>query len=234
MQHYYNPKVIKKENQKTRSWPERIALITAICVLLVMVWNSFQTRQSIKLTRDSVNKLDTAFALTREANKLMSGQLDVMRDEYNLSKSSFEVQKDQSVAVVKDLIEKGRPNVIISFTKVDTLGSGLIAYVDFTNVGGADAVDVKDSVTIKKVRIPKDSLVGSSEYPEISKNRPVNVSFPIPSYRGDFLIRIKLKYKWAAYGFPYESEKFYRYFFNNEIKAYQIRLMDNNEVKDRW
>lgn len=236
MQNYpESAKEIKKENEKTRSWPERIALFTAIGVLLVMVWNSFQTRESIKLTRDSVNKLDTAFALTREQNGLIRKQLDVMRDDYNLSKSSFEVQKNQSVAVVKDLHEKDRPNILIGVTKADISDSGLTAYIDLINNGSADAENVEGVIVSKREEFPKDSLVFPYTYPKINRGNPVTIMSIIrTSYRGVFLIRAYAKYRWPANNLVYHTEKFYRCFPNADSSAYRIGWMDDIEAKKRW
>ncbi len=235
MQQYpESSKVIKKENEKALSWPERIALITAMGVLLVMVWNSFQTQQEIKLTRDSVNKLDTAFALTREANKLMSGQLGVMRDDYALAESTFVVERNTSIAQIKDLLEKGKPKITIRSAKADISDSGLTACIDFINDGSADAENVEVLIISKRERFPIDSIVRPLTYPAISKNLPVTVVFFMPSYRGNFLIRAYAKYRWPAYNLVYEAKKFYRYFLNEDSSAYRIGMMDDNEVKKRW
>ncbi|MCJ7458381.1 MAG: hypothetical protein MUP17_05260 [candidate division Zixibacteria bacterium] len=239
MQQYpESAKVIKEENRnfldKVRPWIELATFFIAMGVLLVMVWNSLQTQESIKLTRDSVNKLDTGFALTREANNVMSGQLDVMRKDYALAESTFMVERNKSVAEIKDMLEKGKPKVIISCTKVDSSSSGLTAYIDFTNEGASDAEKVEISVIIKKAQIPKDSTVYPGSLPEISKHHGVNLSFVAQSYRGEILIRAKVKYRWSAYDLVYESEKFFRYSFENEDKAYHIRLMDDNEAMKRW
>jgi hypothetical protein len=239
MQHYpENDKEIKEEKrnllEKVRPWIELATFFTAMGVIIVMVCNSFQTQESVNLTRISVNKLDTAFALTRDQNKLIKGQLDVMINEYNLSKSSFEVEKNKSVALVKDLLEKGKPKIVIHSTKADISDSGLTAYIDFINDGPADAENVEALIVSKREGFPKDSLIDTLTCPAISKNRPVNVSFFMPSYRGDFLIRAYAKYRWPTYDLVYEAKKFYRFFLNADSSAYRVSMMDDIEVKKRW
>lgn len=129
--------------EKIRAWVELITFVSALGVLGVMLYNSFQTKDSIELTRESVKKIDTGFDLTRQQIDLQAQQNELMREELNLTRTSVEVQRSQEEVSRKESIERNRPRIEIKPPEVIFSDSGLLIYTTLKNTGFSDAEDVR-------------------------------------------------------------------------------------------
>jgi hypothetical protein len=163
--------------EKVRAWLEVFTFLSALGVLGVMLWNSFQTRESINLTRESVSKIDTGFALTRQQINLQTQQNEVMREELNLSKTSVGVQQSQYEASTKESMESNRPRIVIESPKVIFSDSGLQINTTITNTGFSDAENIRLSGERKFPIKERYVVVAYSKgIPETTRVTPENFS----------------------------------------------------------
>lgn len=159
----------------------------------------------------------------------------IMKSSIEFMRKTIEVEKSKEEVLRKESMEKNRPRIEISSTKVESSDSGLIVYIDVENKGFSDAEDVLVLIICKYPIDPKDSLSQSWIHQKVTKNRGKNLPFLIPtSYRGNFYALVDVRYSWPLYNIEYKDHKYFHYIFDEDNKKFSIKVMDEISAKKVW
>jgi predicted nucleic acid-binding Zn ribbon protein len=216
---------------------ELATLIAAIIVLFLM-WQANRImqdsvgeakrsvdlgREALSLTKASVEKIDSGFALTREQISIQQAQLDLQ------ARSAEEMS-------IK-FIEEKRPRVQIVGTKIDIIEDGLILYIDLDNHGFVDAEDVFTFILVKPLESPTETLYVNflRVHSIMAGPRGQNVAYELAIPKGpDLTCHVGVGYAWKMKNLQYLDEKYFRFTYQKEPEKYRIHVLTQQDIVELW
>ena len=219
-----------------RSILELVTLIAAIVVLFLM-WEANrimqdsveearksvdQGREALELTRASVSKIDTGFAMTRE-------QIDIQQEQLNLQRKSAE-------ELSREFIEEKRPRIDIIPTTTELTDTSLLVHVDFRNTGFADAEDLLLYAVLKYEDTPGDTLASDlTRIAKITKSRYLTEGYlASASRRVNLTLFVEARYTWTINDLNYKDSKYFRLPYDEQLGGYRIYLLDEDDIEKLW
>ncbi|MGB2698682.1 MAG: zinc ribbon domain-containing protein [Candidatus Zixiibacteriota bacterium] len=219
----------KRRYESTKDIVQFATFIAAIIVLFLMLGSNLimqksveQGSEAVELTKVSIAKIDTGFALTREQIRIQQEQLDW--------------QKKSVETLSKGFIEEKRPRLEINTTKIDLQDTSIILYVDFVNKGFADAEDILVYIVLKYMDSPNDTLgYDIDRVSKITKAKPRTWRWGCRLLRrSDLICLIEVRYTWRIVDLNFKENKFYNYVYNQEDEKYGIYTLTGEQIKDLW
>ncbi len=218
--------------EKIHAWLELITFLSALGVLGIMLYNSFQMKSSIELTKASIE----------------------------LTKESLEVQRSQEEVSRKESIERNRPRIEMKPPEVILSDSGLLISTIIKNTGFSDAEDVRlfgecmfpikgryvvvsfsgDIAETTKIdpenfghnpdilpTLPKEHVEFDERPGKITRNFETVIKYFVPKrYSGDFYSTMNITYSWSMYKEKYEDSKIYYHTYHYKDSTFSTWLLD--------
>ncbi|MGB2697994.1 MAG: zinc ribbon domain-containing protein [Candidatus Zixiibacteriota bacterium] len=206
------------KERKWESTKDRVqfaTFIAAIVVLGFMLWANL-------MMRNSVSRIDTGFALTRE-------QIAIAQEQLNWQKKSVE---DLS----RQFIEEKRPNIVITLPKIDLTDTSWVFYFDLKNIGFADAEDVLAHFVLKYEDSPDDTIGSDFEgFHKIPKQGITTQMWNVHVLnRVNLTGFVEVRYRWIMQDLDDTEKKFFQYIYKKELEKYRILVLSKEDIDKLW
>ena len=146
------------------------------------------------------------------------------------------LQRESTREISREFIEEKRPRIQIVVTRVDIVDTGLVVYVDFDNVGFADAEDVFTFFVIKSVDSPQETLsVKIANVHKITSSRGLNQVYELRAAKGtDLTCHVGITYTWRIKNLFYFDQKFFGFSYQEKPEKYRIHLLLQRDIQKLW
>jgi len=136
----------------------------------------------------------------------------------------------------QQFIEGMRPRVEIATPKIDFTDTISIFYVDFDNMGVADAEDLSIYFVLKYVDEPEYTAYGDTDrIAKLTKASPLNNRWPLRKLKKvNLTCFIKVRYTWTIQNLDYQNEKYYQFIYYEELEKYTPYRLDEAQIKKLW
>lgn len=226
----------RRKWESAKDYVQFATFIAAIVVLGFMLWGNLimqssvkearksidQGKEAIELTKVSLAKIDTGFALTRK-------QISIQQEQLDLEKKSVE-------QLSKEFIEEKCPRITIAATKIDLTDTNWVLYFDFRNIGFADAEEVLLHFVLKYEDLPNDTIVSDFEgLPNITKAGLLTEILEVPELvRINLTCFVEVRYRWIIQDWSDTRQKYFHYIYNEKEDKYRILVLSKESIEILW
>jgi len=152
-----------------------------------------------------------------------------MQEQLNLQRESVEYVRQQ-------FIEEKRPRIEIHPDTLDLTDTSSVLYVNFKNMGFADAEDLSIYYALKYEQTPRDTLADTLVHvPRITTARGLTLMWSLPALKKvNLTCLIDVRYTWTIRDLNYKMKRHYRFYYDKQRERYGIHVLVGEQIKQLW
>lgn len=177
---------------KLHTWIQSIAALASICAVALLIWANFQTQQQIELQRQGLSNVDSTVAVIRQQVGVLQEQNDLQREFNIISRENKRESSDR-------FLEDNKPEVELAGADCKIVGNIFRLHLNFNNHGKSTAEEVTRIFALKPIDVNIPPVyVDTTVFSPLPAGTSIIEKLPTNISRGDYLIRVKLNWKWKA------------------------------------